>query len=72
MADSTPTSTTQQLEQHAQLEPRALLLHLSQESDEQLEPFSALADRQRDWRELVDFRVDDLIVWSRKRPGVRR
>jgi AcrR family transcriptional regulator len=48
---------------------RALLLHLNEESAEQLGPYSALADRGRDWRELVDLWVDDLIVWSRQRPG---
>lgn len=50
---------------------RALLLHLNAESEEQLGPYSLLADRERDWRELVNFWVDELIVWSRRRRGVR-
>jgi AcrR family transcriptional regulator len=50
---------------------RALLLHLNAESEEQLGPYSVLADRERDWREVVDSWVDDLIVWSRRRRGVR-
>jgi AcrR family transcriptional regulator len=49
---------------------RALLLHPNAESEEQLAQFSLLADRERDWREVVDAWVDDLVVWSRKRPGV--
>lgn len=50
---------------------RALLLHLNAESEEQLGPYSLLADRERDWREVVDSWVDDLVVWSRRRQGVR-
>ncbi|HEY5658253.1 MAG TPA: TetR/AcrR family transcriptional regulator [Myxococcota bacterium] len=50
---------------------RALLLHLNQESDAQMGPFALLADRERDWRGLVDFWVDDLTAWSRNRPGAR-
>ena len=50
---------------------RALLLHLNAESEEQLGPYSVLADRERDWREVVDSWVDDLVVWSRRRQGVR-
>lgn len=50
---------------------RALLLHLNAESEEQLGPYSLLGDRDRDWRELVNFWVDELVVWSRRRRGVR-
>ena len=50
---------------------RALLLHLNAESEEQLGPYSLLGDRKCDWREVVNFWVDELIVWSRKRRGVR-
>ena len=130
MTDSPRTSTTQQLEQYAQLKPRtlpvqkraretvdlilktaaelvdevgivafttellaqragirirtiyryfpnklgvlrALLLYLNAESEEQLGPYSLLGDRKRDWRKVINFWVDDLIVWSRERRGVR-
>jgi len=50
---------------------RALLLHLNAESDELLGPYSLLGDRERDWREIVNSWVDELIVWSRTRKGVR-
>ncbi len=50
---------------------RALLLRLNAESDEQLGPYALLGDRQRDWREIVNFWVDTLIVWCRTRRGVR-
>ena len=50
---------------------RALLLHLNAESEELLGPYSLLGDRERDWREIVNSWVDELIVWSRARKGVR-
>jgi AcrR family transcriptional regulator len=50
---------------------RALLLHLNAESEEQLGPFSPLADRERDWRDVVNAWVDDLVTWCRTRRGVR-
>jgi AcrR family transcriptional regulator len=50
---------------------RALLLHLNAESEQQLGPFSLLADRERDWRDLVDSWVEDLVAWCRERRGAR-
>ena len=50
---------------------RALLLHLNAESAQQLGPFSVLADRERDWRAVVDFWVEDLVIWCRERRGAR-
>jgi len=50
---------------------RALQLRLNAESVDRLARFLLLADRERDWREVVGAWVDDLVVWSRTRPGAR-
>jgi len=49
----------------------ALLLRLNDEADERLGPISDLADPERDWRALLDFWIDELMLWTRERPGAR-
>ncbi len=49
----------------------ALMLRLNEDSAERLQRFSEFADPARDWRELVDAWIDDLIRWMRERPGAR-
>lgn len=50
---------------------KALLLHLNSESAEQLKMFADLSDPETDWRELVDDWIQDLVEWTRERPGAR-
>ena len=49
----------------------ALLLHLNEDSAGQLKMFADLADPERDWRELLDVWIQDLMEWTRERPGAR-
>jgi len=49
----------------------ALMLHLNDDSAERLQRFSEFGDPERDWRELVDAWIADLVTWMRERPGAR-
>jgi len=49
----------------------ALMIHLNEESEERAKQLSELDDPERDWRELVGTWVDDLLKWTRERPGAR-
>ncbi len=49
----------------------ALMIHLNEESEERLKELSELGDPERDWRELVGTWIDDMLKWTRERPGAR-
>jgi AcrR family transcriptional regulator len=49
----------------------ALLVRLNNDSGERLQIFSEVADPKRDWRELIDSWIEELMVWSREEPGAR-
>ena len=49
----------------------ALMTHLNDDSAERLNQLSELGDPERDWRELVGTWIDDLMTWTRERPGAR-
>jgi AcrR family transcriptional regulator len=49
----------------------ALLLRLNHGSAERLQIFSEVADPERDWRELIDSWIEELMVWTREEPGAR-
>jgi len=50
---------------------KALLLHLNDESAAQFKMFANLSDPETDWRELVDDWIQDMVEWTRERPGAR-
>ncbi len=49
----------------------ALLVRLNNDSGERLRIFSEVADPERDWRELIDSWIEELMVWTREEPGAR-
>ena len=49
----------------------ALMIHLNEESAERLKELSELGDPERDWRELIGTWADDMLKWTRERPGAR-
>ncbi len=49
----------------------ALMIHLNEESEERLKGLSELGDPERDWRELIGTWIDDMLKWTRERPGAR-
>ena len=49
----------------------ALMTHLNDDSAERLNQLSELGDPEQDWRELVGTWIDDLMTWTRERPGAR-
>ena len=49
----------------------ALMTHLNNESAGRLKQLSELGDPARDWREVVGTWIDDLLKWTRERPGAR-
>jgi AcrR family transcriptional regulator len=49
----------------------ALMLHLNDDSAERLKQLSELGDPECDWRELVCRWFDDVVKWTRERPGAR-
>ncbi|MBW2716754.1 MAG: TetR/AcrR family transcriptional regulator, partial [Deltaproteobacteria bacterium] len=49
----------------------ALMNYLDDDSTERLTQLSELGDPARDWRELVDTWIDDLLNWMREQPGAR-
>jgi AcrR family transcriptional regulator len=49
----------------------ALMIHLNEESEERLKGLSELGDPELDWRELIGTWVDDMLKWTRERPGAR-
>jgi AcrR family transcriptional regulator len=49
----------------------ALMIHLNEESEERLKELSEIGDPERDWRELVGSWIDDMLKWTRERPGAR-
>jgi AcrR family transcriptional regulator len=50
---------------------KALLLHLNEDSAERLKRLSDLGNPECDWRELIGQWLDDVIEWTRERPGAR-
>jgi len=50
---------------------KALIIHLSEDSEERFKQVSELADPECDWRELVGTWVGDVSKWARERPGAR-
>jgi AcrR family transcriptional regulator len=50
---------------------KALLLHLNEDTEERLKQLSELGDPEHDWRELINQWFDDLMKWTRERPGAR-
>jgi AcrR family transcriptional regulator len=50
---------------------KALLIHLNEDSEERLSRLSDLGNPECDWRELVGRWFDDVVKWTRKRPGAR-
>ncbi len=49
----------------------ALMNHLTDDSAGRLKQLSELGDPARDWREIVGTWIDDLLKWTRERPGAR-
>ena len=49
----------------------ALVVRLNDDSADQLQSFAELADPERDWRELIDYWIDELMEWTREQPGAR-
>jgi AcrR family transcriptional regulator len=49
----------------------ALYQHLSDDSAGQMQWFARISDPRRDWRELVDTWITELVEWTRHRPGAR-
>ena len=49
----------------------ALMDHLNRDSSERLKRLSELGDREADWRALIGQWFDDVVQWTRERPGAR-
>jgi AcrR family transcriptional regulator len=49
----------------------ALMNHLNDESAGRLKRLSDLGDPECDWRELINGWFDDVLKWTRERPGAR-
>lgn len=49
----------------------ALIIHLNEDFEERVMRNSEFGDLKRDWRELVGIWIDDLLTWTRDRPGAR-
>jgi len=49
----------------------ALMIHLNDDSAERLKQLSDLGDPECDWRDLVGRWFDDVVKWTRERPGAR-
>jgi len=49
----------------------ALIHHLNADSEERLKQLSDLGNPECDWRELIGEWIDDLMKWTRERPGAR-
>lgn len=49
----------------------ALMNRLNEDSQGRLKRFSEIGDPERDWREIVTQWIDELLDWTRRRPGAR-
>lgn len=49
----------------------ALMIHLNEDSEERFKQLAGFGDPECDWRELVGTWLDDLVKWTRERPGAR-
>jgi AcrR family transcriptional regulator len=49
----------------------ALMEHLNEESRDRMNRLAELGDPERNWRELVRAWIDEVVQWTRERPGAR-